>query len=610
MGLHMLLLQAHFFLAVLPIFVSKSVSTQNNFPIAKPNCTDYCGDASIPFPFGTREGCYLSETFLVTCNDTHYHPPKPFLTNSNIEIKNISLEGQLTVLQFIAKACYARNGTIVHSNEPYITFEEFTVNNTANKFTVVGCDTYAFVYGEWINQNYYETGCTSRCFSKENLDDGSCSGVGCCQTSIPKGVSQVNLTLNSYDNFTKSYDDNHSTVWDFNNCSYAFLAEKSAFTFSPNKLSSLMNVEMLPMVVDWAIDGGTCEESQKDMSSYACKSTNSNCNETDNGYRCYCSEGYEGNPYLSDNDGCKDIDECKNSSLNKCEKDRYCQNEEGTFRCVCPKGYHGDGRALSYDRPVEERSLANYFLSALKQSCLFQVLDDNIVCEGNSEELTSVAMLAKMCLHVKGEDRPSMMEVAKELESLRSEGKHSWNQTEPNEEESESLLSGKMKAFAIENGDDSSSKAIGYDSIRDHIILPMGGAKDEPGLPDGALSCVTTRKIWLAVCFLVKAVAGRLSKEEVWRVNVTLKSNENHTNVREFNSCTYVFHSEESEFTFPLSILSSMRNVEKLPMVVDLSIGNGTCRRRDTKKLAKNLASLQSMPAHPHQQSALQGNCA
>ncbi|XP_022895043.1 wall-associated receptor kinase 2-like [Olea europaea var. sylvestris] len=302
MGLHMLLLQAHFFLAMLLIFVTKS---QTNFQIAKPNCTDRCGDVSIPFPFGTREGCYLSETFLVTCNHTHYDPPKPFLRHSNIEITNISLDGQLTVLQFIAKECYNRNGTEALSNNPSIRFKEFTVNNTANKFTVVGCDTYAFVSGSRNNKSGYQTGCTSQCASKDDLEDGSCSGVGCCQASIPKGVWEVELTLKSYSNFTESYDNHTTTVWDVDNCSYAFLAEESAFTFSPNSLSILRNVEELPMVVDWAIDRGTCEESQKNMSSYACKSTNSSCKGTDNGYRCYCSEGYEGNPYLID--GCKGI---------------------------------------------------------------------------------------------------------------------------------------------------------------------------------------------------------------------------------------------------------------------------------------------------------------
>ncbi|CAA3000239.1 wall-associated receptor kinase-like 16 [Olea europaea subsp. europaea] len=130
-------------------------------------------------------------------------------------------------------------------------------------------------------------------------------------------------------------------------------------------------------------------------------------------------------------------------------------------------------KALSYDRPEEERSLANYFLLTLKQSNLLQFLDDNIVCEGNIEELTSVATLAKTCLHGKGEHRPSMKEVAMELEGLRLAGKHSWNQIEPIEEESESLLSGRMNAFAIANGDGNSSIATGYDSIRDHITLPV-----------------------------------------------------------------------------------------------------------------------------------------
>ncbi|XP_022895361.1 putative wall-associated receptor kinase-like 16 [Olea europaea var. sylvestris] len=733
MGLHMHLLRAHFFLVILLIFATKSVSIQTNFPIAKPNCTDRCGDVSIPFPFGTREGCYLSKTFLVTCNHTHYDPPKPFLRHSNIEITNISLDGQLTVLQFIAKECYNRNGTEALSIDPYIRFKEFTVNNTANKFTVVGCDTYAFVSGSRNNKSDYETGCTSQCASKDDLEDGSCSGVGCCHSSIPKGVWKVKLTLKSYSNFTESYDNDTTTVWDVDNCSYAFLAEESAFTFSPNSLSILRNVEELPMVVDWAIDRGTCEESQKNTSSYACKSTNSSCKGTDNGYRCYCSEGYEGNPYLID--GCKGIKQaptfptarkwchqtillCQRSiafgislgitvfilvvcwlysmlnrrKLNTMKQKFFLQNgglllqekltqrqqspvmakiftsaelkkatdnfhdsrivgqggygtvykglltdnrlvaikkskevdphqveqfinevivlsqinhrnvvkllgccletqvpllvyeyiENGTLfehihsktkarslswdmrlrvaaeaagvlaylhSAASPPIIHRDikstnilldisftakvsdfgasrlvpldqtqlstivqgtlgyldpeyiqtnqltqksdvysfgvvlvelltgKKALSYDRPVEERSLANYFLLALERSCLFQVLDDNIICGGNSDELTSVAMLAKICLHVKGEDRPSMKEVAKELEGLRLAGKHSWNQTEPNEAESESLLSGKMNAFAIANGDGSSSTAIGYDNSRDHIILPMGGGR-------------------------------------------------------------------------------------------------------------------------------------
>ncbi|KAL2467609.1 Wall-associated receptor kinase 2 [Forsythia ovata] len=128
-------------------------------------------------------------------------------------------------------------------------------------------------------------------------------------------------------------------------------------------------------------------------------------------------------------------------------------------------------KALSFDGPEGERNLASYFLSTLKQSRLFQVLDDNIVCEGNREELIAVAMLAKRCLYVKGDDRPGMKEVAMELEGLRISGKHSWTQTELNVEEMESLLSVEMNTYS--NGEGNST-GTGYDSMRDHIIPPMG----------------------------------------------------------------------------------------------------------------------------------------
>lgn len=37
-----------------------------------------------------------------------------------------------------------------------------------------------------------------------------------------------------------------------------------------------------------------------------------------------------------------DIDECKDTNLNNCEK--ICENTKGNYTCLCPKGYQGDGR--------------------------------------------------------------------------------------------------------------------------------------------------------------------------------------------------------------------------------------------------------------------------
>ncbi|KAK4391242.1 Wall-associated receptor kinase-like 8 [Sesamum angolense] len=143
----------------------------SNYPVAKPNCTDRCGDVSIPFPFGTTPDCYGNYSFFVTCNQTIHPGPKLFLQDTKIEITDISLDGQLTVLQYIARDCYAPNGT-GYGNDPSISFADFTVNNTANKFTIVGCDAYAYVSGLRLDGTEYDTGCMALCKREQDLVDG------------------------------------------------------------------------------------------------------------------------------------------------------------------------------------------------------------------------------------------------------------------------------------------------------------------------------------------------------------------------------------------------------------------------------------------------------
>ncbi|CAA3028097.1 Serine threonine kinase [Olea europaea subsp. europaea] len=331
MGLHLHLLQAQLLVSILLILFSRSVS-------AKPNCMDRRGNVNIPFPFGTREGCYFNESFSVTCNDTNYDPPippKPFLTNSALQITSISLEGHLRVLQSISKYCYSRNGIEVINLTRSIELPSgLMINDTANKLIVVGCDSYALVSWKLRENRTYSTGCMSLCDNKDELVDDSCSGLGCCMIPIPKQTWAARVTSDSFDNFTR--------VSDFSICSYGFIAEESAFTFNASRLSTLRNVEVFPMVIDWAVGEENCEKARNNSSSYACKSKNSKCYKPHHGHghRCHCQEGYEGNPYLDG--GCKDIDECNNQTLNICEKD--CKNTAGGFKCLCPKGYHGDGK--------------------------------------------------------------------------------------------------------------------------------------------------------------------------------------------------------------------------------------------------------------------------
>ncbi|PKI46311.1 hypothetical protein CRG98_033287 [Punica granatum] len=100
----------------------------------------------------------------------------------------------------------------------------------------------------------------------------------------------------------------------------------------------MRNWTRVPSVLDWSIWNQTCRESQKDPSTFACKA-NSECfdHEDIRGYRCNCSAGYQGNPYISD--GCQDIDECANPEDNQCEK--VCHNTPGNYTCSCPSDGEG-----------------------------------------------------------------------------------------------------------------------------------------------------------------------------------------------------------------------------------------------------------------------------
>ncbi|XP_047959733.1 wall-associated receptor kinase-like 8 [Salvia hispanica] len=75
-------------------------------------------------------------------------------------------------------------------------------------------------------------------------------------------------------------------------------------------------------------------------------------------------------------------------------------------------------RPISLERPEMGRNLAAHFLSYMEADNLEAILDTQVSEEGAKEEVIAVARLARRCLNVKGKMRPTMKEVATELESL------------------------------------------------------------------------------------------------------------------------------------------------------------------------------------------------
>ncbi|KAJ4803891.1 Wall-associated kinase family protein [Rhynchospora pubera] len=95
--------------------------------------------------------------------------------------------------------------------------------------------------------------------------------------------------------------------------------------------------------------------------------------------------------------------------------------------------------AIDFDAPEEERSLSSRFLCAMEVNKMHDLLDNEIKCEDDMEVIMKIAELAKECLNMKGEERPTMKEVAEELDRIRKLKQHPWG-VEYNPEEKETLL--------------------------------------------------------------------------------------------------------------------------------------------------------------------------
>ncbi|CAK9140003.1 unnamed protein product [Ilex paraguariensis] len=319
-------------------------------PISKTGCQSQCGNLTVPYPFGIGigTGCSIDPGFDINCN-TSFNPPKPFF-RGNLEVIDIS-ETQLRVKTWIASSCYDQNGTLTSSNTVGINlaFQYFAFSDT-NKFTVIGCDDLAIIAATvaTIGGNF-SSGCISLCSASEYVTSGNCSGIGCCNIPIPTGIQTFGAALASLNN--------HTNVWSFARCGYAFLAEQDSFTFGgasdfsdptfKNRIES-----SVPVAIDWVIGNHSCSEAQS-SGALVCQANTTCADSISNkglgGYSCSCKGGYEGNPYLSP--GCKDIDECADPNKNTCEKicnkntcEKTCINTLGSYYCECPKGYYGDGR--------------------------------------------------------------------------------------------------------------------------------------------------------------------------------------------------------------------------------------------------------------------------
>ncbi|XP_023734819.1 wall-associated receptor kinase 2 [Lactuca sativa] len=310
--------------------------------IAKPGCLTKCGEVTVPYPFGINyvvmpgrnitQNCALEDTFELTCNLTS-KAPELFIGRGNLKVYNIS-DTEMRISVSIAFRCYDSYGNISENRTSWTDIpERFPLTfSQKNKFTLIGCDDYAWIRGPPGSD--YASGCMGICNNPSRVpDNGTCSGSGCCQTSIPQGLQYFNITLGSFNN--------HGSVVSSNRCGFAFLGEEESFKFGGARDMSnatefyIKTRSNVRRVLDWEI-----RDNPNILEPTVCKGNSLRKNVSISGYHCSCKEGYQGNPYLEP--GCEDIDECMDNSTYPCYGN--CNNTPGDYTCTCLVGYEGDGK--------------------------------------------------------------------------------------------------------------------------------------------------------------------------------------------------------------------------------------------------------------------------
>uniref|UniRef100_A0A0E0DD11 Protein kinase domain-containing protein n=1 Tax=Oryza meridionalis TaxID=40149 RepID=A0A0E0DD11_9ORYZ len=229
------------------------------------SCQRKCGEIDIPFPFGIagQPGCAMTG-FELSCN--HIGNGVPTLLLRNVEVLGFSLPlGQARMKMDMSYECYnttRKDIDCVDMVDLNLKGSPFTFSDTANKFIVFGCRMLVYLGPGKQNDvgSNLTIGCAATCGIGDDLvsiNGAGCSGIGCCQTNIPKGIQ-----------YYKWFDGRFNTtdIYNWTGCAYAALVETYSFNFSTvyNSLSRFNDNlgSQPPFVVDWAIGNSTCGQAK------------------------------------------------------------------------------------------------------------------------------------------------------------------------------------------------------------------------------------------------------------------------------------------------------------------------------------------------------------
>ncbi|KAL8124770.1 hypothetical protein AgCh_012427 [Apium graveolens] len=452
--------------------------------IAKPGCQTQCGNVTVPYPFGigVGSGCSINSSpwFDVTCN-TSFNPHRAFLLKTDCEISF----SYMRIPNVMARKCYTPTGD---SNNSYsisanLLNSPFTFSYL-NDFTVVGCDDRALITNPKKSITVVlvavPNASTLRMFlimvvtglvvvdyaflaEKDRFKFRGASDLS-DPTFIERTIDSVPVLLD----------------WVLGNQSCDGAQKSNGYACQSNTNCINSTNDLLgytcecrqgfrgnPYLSPGCQDVDECANPNK-------KRCEKMCTNTIGGYYCSCPHGYYGNGRVN-SEGCiavkskfpaikfslasmpiihRDVksanillDENYSTKISDFGASRLIAMDmtqvttlvQGTLGYLDPDFGAAElftGRKpLLLEGPADEKNLATFFITSVKENRLLQILEPGVVREGSSDQLEALGELVKNCLSLRGEERPSMKEVAIQLEGIRKYTQHSRVDDNQHEEE-------------------------------------------------------------------------------------------------------------------------------------------------------------------------------